>query len=216
MLNGSELPILSVVIVDDHAVVRKGVRGLLEAQPGFVVVAEAADIPEALAAVSAHHPTLVVLDIHLPGEPSLPAIARMKEISPNTRFLVLTMYDDPMFARHALEAGAAGYVLKDAAPVELIRALRAVASGERYLHPSLGARLAAIGDDRELLDTLTERERDVFMHVVKGQTNKQIATEFHLSVRTVETHRARMQDKLGLSGLLQLAEFARALGLLDP
>ena len=126
------------------------------------------------------------------------------------------MYDDPMFARHALEAGAAGYVLKEAAPLELVRALHAVAAGESYLHPSLGARLAASDDDGAPLDRLTEREREVLIRVVRGSTNKQIATELHLSVRTVETHRARLQEKLGVSGLLELVEFARRHGLLEP
>jgi two-component system response regulator NreC len=206
---------LSVVIVDDHAVVRRGVRALLEAQPEFLVVAEADDVPGALEAVQTHRPALVVLDIHMPGEPGLSAIARIGQISPATRCLVLTMYDDPMFARHALDAGAGGYVLKEAAPLELIRALHAVAAGESYLHPSLGARLAASEKDGALLDRLSERERDVLIRVVRGSTNKQIAGELHLSVRTVETHRARMQDKLGVSGLLELVELARAHGLLD-
>jgi two-component system response regulator NreC len=196
-------------------VVRRGVRALLEAQPEFRVVAEAGDVPSALEAVQTHQPALVVLDIHMPGEPSLPAIARMKQISPSTRFLVLTMYDDPMFARHALEAGAAGYVLKEAAPLELIRALGAVAAGGSYLHPSLGARLASSDEDGLALDRLSEREHDVLVRVVRGGTNKQIAGELHLSVRTVETHRARMQDKLGVSGLLELVELARAHGLLE-
>jgi two-component system response regulator NreC len=206
---------LSVVIVDDHAVVRKGVRALLETQTEFQVVAEAGDLPSALDAIRAHQPALVVLDVHLPGESSLPAIGHMKEISPSTRFLVLTMYDDPTFARHALEAGAAGYVLKEAAPFELIQALRAVAAGETYLHPSLGARLVATEEAGRLLDRLTERERDVLMRVVRGATNKQIATELYLSVRTVETHRARMQAKLGVSGLLNLVDVARRHDLLE-
>lgn len=206
---------LSVLLVDDHAVVRRGVRALLDPRSAFRVVAEAGDVPGAIEAVRAHHPALVVLDIHLPGEPSLPAIARMKQISPSTRFLVLTMYDDPMFARHALEAGAAGYVLKEAAPLELIRALHAVAAGEGYLHPGLGARLAATDEHGVLLDRLSEREHDVLTRVVRGATNKQIATELHLSVRTVETHRARLQEKLGVSGLLELVQFARTQGLLD-
>jgi two-component system response regulator NreC len=207
---------LLVVIVDDHAVVRKGVRALLNAHPSFRVVAEAGDVSAGLEAVRAHRPALVVLDIHLPGEPSLPAIAQMKLISPATRVLVLTMYDDPMFARRAFEAGAAGYVLKEAAPLELIRALHAVAAGESYVYPSVGARLAATDDNRRVLDRLTDRERDVLIRVVRGRTNKQIAAELHLSVRTVETHRARLQEKLGVSGLLELVEFARRHGLLGP
>jgi two-component system response regulator NreC len=125
------------------------------------------------------------------------------------------MYDDPMFARHALDAGAGGYVLKEAAPLELIRALHAVAAGESYLHPSLGARLASSDEDGLALDRLSEREHDVLIRVVRGATNKQIAGELHLSVRTVETHRARLQEKLGVSGLLELVELARAHGLLD-
>ncbi|MEO6857291.1 MAG: response regulator transcription factor [Solirubrobacteraceae bacterium] len=215
-VHGSGQPALKVVIVDDHAVVRKGVRALLKPEPEFEVVAEAGNVLEALEAVRACHPELVVLDIHLPGEPSLPAIARMKEISPSTRFLVLTMYDDPIFARHALEAGASGYMLKEAAPIELIRALRAVAAGERYLHPSLGAKLAAGGGDGPELDRLTEREREVLIGVVRGSTNRQIAGQLYLSVRTVETHRARLQEKLGVSGLLELVAFARGHGLIEP
>jgi two-component system, NarL family, response regulator NreC len=215
LTTGSGPSSLSVVIVDDHAVVRKGVRALLDPESAFRVVAEADDVPSALEAVRAHHPALVVLDIHLPGESGLPAIARMKQISPSTRCLVLTMYDDPLFARHALEAGAAGYVLKEAAPSELIRALRTVAAGGSYLQPSLGARLAASDRHGLAFDRLSEREHDVLTRVVRGATNKQIAAELHLSVRTVETHRARMQDKLEVTGLLELVELARAHGLLD-
>jgi two-component system response regulator NreC len=207
---------LSVLIVDDHAVVRKGVRSLLEAETGFRVVAEASDVPTAMKVVRTHHPALVILDIHLPGEPSLPAIAQIKLISPGTRFLVLTMYDDPMFARHAFDAGADGYVLKEAAPVELIHALRAVAAGESYVYPSMEARLAATRDDDRALDGLTDREREVLLRVVRGSTNKQIAADLYLSVRTVETHRARLQEKLGMNGLLELVEFARHHGLLAP
>jgi two-component system response regulator NreC len=207
---------LSVVIVDDHAIVRKGVRSLLEVQPAFQVVAEAGDVASALDAVRAHHPALVVLDIHLPGEPSLPSIAQMKQMSPGTQVVVLTMYDDPMFARHALAAGARGYVLKEAAPSELVRALHAVVRGGTYLHPSLGARMATNERDGLALDRLSDRERDVLLQVVHGSTNKEIAVNLHLSVRTVETHRARLQGKLGVSGLLELVEFARRHELLEP
>ena len=126
------------------------------------------------------------------------------------------MYDDPMFARHAFEAGASGYVLKEAASSELIRALHAVAAGENYVYPSVGARLAATHDDRQALDRLTDRERDVLVRLVRGATNKEIAAALYLSVRTVETHRARLQDKLGVSGLLELVEFARCHGLAEP
>lgn len=213
---GSASSGLAVVIVDDHPLVRKGVRALLDEQVGFQVVAEVSDIPGALEAVRALLPALVVLDLHLPGEPSLPAIPRMKEISPSTRVLMLTMHDDPIFARRALEAGASGYILKESAPIELIRALRAVAAGKQYLQPSLGARLAAGEHDGRALDRLTEREREVLTRVVGGRTNKQIATELHLSVRTVETHRARLQDKLGVGGLLELVSFARRHGLIEP
>ncbi len=140
----------------------------------------------------------------------------MQLISPSTRALVLTMYDDPMFARHAFEAGASGYVLKEAASSELIRAVNAVAAGQNYVYPSVGARLAATHDDRQALDRLTDRERDVLVRLVRGATNKEIAAALYLSVRTVETHRARLQDKLGVSGLLELVEFARGHGLAEP
>jgi two-component system response regulator NreC len=207
---------LSVVIVDDHAVVRKGVRSLLEPQRSFRVVAEAGDVATALDAVRTHRPALVVLDVHLPDGPSLPSIAQMKQLSPSTRVVVLTMYDDPMFARHALAAGASGYVLKEAAPSELVRALHAVIRGGTYLHPSLGARIAAAEHDGFALDRLSDRERSVLLQVVHGSSNKEIAADLHLSVRTVETHRARLQVKLGVSGLLELVEFARRHELLEP
>jgi len=207
---------LSVVIVDDHAIVRRGVRSLLDTQPAFQVVAEAGDVAAALDAVRAHKPALVVLDIHLADGPSLPSIAQMKQISPSSRVVVLTMYDDPMFARHALAAGASGYVLKEAAPSELVRALHAVIHGGTYLHPSLGARMATDERDGLPLDRLTDRERSVLLQVVHGRTNKEIAADLHLSVRTVETHRARLQGKLGVSGLLELVEFARRHELLEP
>ncbi len=206
---------LDVVVVDDHAVVRSGVRALLERQPAFRVVAEAGDVPGAVEAVRLHRPALVVLDVQMPGEPSLPAITRIRELSPETHVVVLTMHDEPEFAARALAAGAAGYVLKEAAPGELVRALRAVASGERYLHPSVGARLASAHDGHERLRHLTARERDVLLRIVHGARNRDIAEELHLSVRTIETHRARLQEKLGVSGLLELVEFARRNGLLD-
>jgi two-component system response regulator NreC len=125
------------------------------------------------------------------------------------------MYDDPMFARHALAAGASGYVLKEAAPSELVQALHTVIRGGTYLQPSLGARIAAAEHDGLALDLLTDRERSVLLRVVHGSTNREIAAELHLSVRTVETHRARLQGKLGVSGLLELVEFARRHELLE-
>jgi two-component system, NarL family, response regulator NreC len=216
LVTGSGVSQLSVVIVDDHAVLRTGVRVLLDGDPTFRVVAEAQDVPGALEAVRAHQPTLVVLDIHLPGEQSLQAIPRMKQLSPGTRILILTMHDDPLLARHALAAGASGYVLKEAAPQEILRALSDIAAGKSYLQPHLGARLAASEESGQPLDRLTRRELEVLMRIVRGATNRQTAAELHLSVRTIETHRARLQEKLGVSGLLELVAFARAHGLLEP
>ena len=136
-------PQVKIVIADDHAVVRSGLRMLLNAEPGFEVVAEAGDVPSALRYVRAHRPRVLVLDLNMPGEASLPAIPSFLESCPETRVVVLTMQNDPGFAREALRAGALGYVLKEAADSELVEAVRLAANGRTYLNPELGGRLAA-------------------------------------------------------------------------
>jgi two-component system response regulator NreC len=205
----------TIVVADDHQVVRSGLRMLLDAQPDLEVVAETGDVPATLRSLKGHRPRVLILDLNMPGEPSLPAIPSLREASPETGIVVLTMQDDPAFAREALQAGALGYVLKEAADVELVRAVRLAAEGRTYLHPELGARLAAEPSARDARpDDLTEREIDVLRLIALGHTNAEIASMLYLSVRTVESHRANMQQKLGLSTRAQLVRYAIDRGLL--
>ena len=207
---------ITVVLADDHAVVRSGLRLLLE-QAGLHVLAEAGDAESALRSVLGHKPTVLILDLNMPGEPtSLEAIPRVTDVSPGTRVVVLTMQEDPVFAREALRAGAMGYVLKEAADSELVEAVRRAAVGETYLNPRLGAALATapLSSDGPP-DDLTEREAEVLRLVALGHTNAEIAEQLYLSVRTVESHRARIGQKLRLSTRAELVRYALDRGLLE-
>jgi two-component system response regulator NreC len=208
---------ITIVLADDHAVVRSGLRLLLDQAGGFHVVAEAGDADAALRSVLGYKPDVLVLDLNMPGEPtSLEAIPRVPEVSPRTRVVVLTMQEDPSFARHALQAGAAGYVLKEAADTELVEAVRRAAAGETYLNPRLGAALAAApAGPGGPPDDLTTREVDVLRLIALGHTNTEIAGRLYLSVRTVESHRARIGQKLRLSTRAELVRYALDRGLLD-
>jgi two-component system response regulator NreC len=206
----------TVVIADDHAVVRSGLKTLLDAEPGFEVTGEARDVRSAMTFVGAQRPSVLVLDLNMPDEPSLPAIPRFLESSPGTAIVVLTMQSDPAFAREALRAGALGYVLKESANSDLVDAVRAAAEGRTYLQPQLGARLAARpaepdGDG----DGLSERETGVLELIALGHTNTEIAQQLYLSVRTVESHRAHIQQKLRLSTRAELVRYALEHGHLD-
>ena len=200
---------ITVVLADDHPVVRSGLRMLLEAQDDVEVVAETGDVEAARRSVLGHKPTILLLDLNMPGGSSLEAIPAMIESSPATAIVVLTMQEDPAFAREALRAGAKGYVLKQAAGTELVQAVRAAAGGGTWLNPELGARIAAAptapagppGD-------LTEREVDVLRLIALGHTNTEIAGQLYLSVRTVETHRSHIQRKLGVSSRAELVRYA--------
>jgi two-component system response regulator NreC len=207
---------ISVVLADDHAVVRSGLRLLLD-QAGLRVLAEAGDAESALRSVLGHKPSVLVLDLNMPGEPtSLQAIPRVAEVSPGTRVVVLTMQEDPMFAREALRAGAKGYVLKEAADGELVEAVRRAAAGETYLNPKLGAALATMAPEPTgPPDDLTEREVEVLRLVALGHTNQEIADQLYLSVRTVESHRARIGQKLLISTRAELVRYALDHGMLD-
>src|SRR5919201_2073141 len=206
-----------VVIADDHAVVRSGLRMLLNAEPEFDVVAEAGDVPSALRYVRAHRPRVLVLDLNMPGEPSLPAIGKFLEGSPETRIVVLTMQSDPGFAREALRAGALGYVIKEAADAALVEAVRLAAQDRTYLHPELGAKLAAAPPAPPgPPDGLTEREVEVLRLIALGHTNSEIASQLYLSVRTVESHRAHIQQKLRLSTRAELVRYALDKNLIEP
>ena len=200
---------IKLVIADDHAVVRSGLRMLLEAEPDFEVVAEAGDVTSAIHYVRAHRPDVLILDLNMPGEPSLPAIGTFREDSPGTQVVVLTMQSDPAFAREALRGGALGYVLKEAADAELVEAVRLAAQGRTYLHPELGAKLAAEPPAPEgPPDDLTEREVEVLRLIALGHTNSEIAGQLYLSVRTVESHRAHIQQKLRLTTRAELVRYA--------
>jgi two-component system response regulator NreC len=204
--------LIRIVIADDHSVVRRGLRQLLEGESGFDVVAEADDVESARRYVRGHHPDVLVLDLNMPGESSLEAIPSIREEAPGTQIVVLTMQNEPAYARQALSAGVLGYVLKEAADAELVEAVRAAARGESYLNPRLGARVAAEPPPGPP-DGLSEREVEVLRMIALGHTNTQIADDLYLSVRTVETHRAHIQQKLVLSDRSELVRYALDNGL---
>jgi two-component system response regulator NreC len=205
---------IRIVLADDHAVVRSGLRLLLDGEPDFEVVAEAGDLESAERYVRGHHPAVLVLDLNMPGGSSLEAIPRIRQRCPETQIVVLTMQQEPAFARHALSAGALGYVLKEAADDELVEAVRKAARGESYLNPRLGARLASEPPPGPP-DDLSEREVDVLRLIALGHTNAEIAERLYLSVRTVETHRAHIQQKLNLSSRAELVRYALQRGLVS-
>jgi two-component system response regulator NreC len=207
---------ITIILADDHAVVRNGLRMLLEAESDMEVVAEAGNVDAATRYVLGHKPTVLVLDLNMPGGSSLAAIPDVADASPETSVVVLTMQEDPAFAREALRAGARGYVLKQAAGTELVQAIRAAASGGTWLNPELGARMAAAPDrPAGPPGDLTERELDVLRLIALGHTNNEIAEQLFLSVRTVETHRAHIQQKLGLSTRAELVRYALDNDLID-
>jgi len=205
---------ISIVLADDHTVVRRALRLLLEAEPGFEVVAEAKDADGAVRYLRGHKPDVLILDLNMPGRPSLEAIGDMQEASPETRIVVLTMQQEPAFARRALQQGVLGYVLKEAADDELVQAVRSAAAGETYLQPALGAKLAA-EPEKSAASDLSERETDVLRLIALGHTNAEIAEKLYISVRTVETHRAHIQQKLGVSSRAELVQSALSRGLVE-
>jgi two-component system response regulator NreC len=205
---------IRVVIADDHAVVRRGLRQVLDADGGFDVVAEAADLDSARRYVRGHHPDVLVLDLNMPGGSTLDGIPEIRAECPETQIVVLTMQDEPAYARHALGAGALGYVLKEAAEAELVEAIQRAAAGDTYLNPRLGARVAAEPPPGPP-DGLSEREVEVLHMIALGHTNAEIADQLYLSVRTVETHRAHIQQKLRLGTRSELVRYAIDHGLIE-
>jgi two-component system, NarL family, response regulator NreC len=208
---------LTVVLADDHVVVRSGLRMLLESEPGIEVVAEAGDVAATTSAVEEHEPDVLVLDLHMPGGSALPIIPELGESSPGTRVVVLTAQRDPSFAGEAMRLGAAGYVPKEAAGKQLVRAIRIAAEGGTYLEPRLGARLAAnVAAAKSAAPELTERETEVLRLIARGHTNREMAERLFLSVRTVESHRARIQHTLGRSKRSDLVDYVLERGLVEP
>jgi len=208
-----------VLVVDDHAVVRSGIRSLLAAEPDLEVVAEASNARDAIFEARARQPDVILLDVVMPGESGIEVLPRLKKEAPDAKVLVLSMQDDPRYVREAFAAGAMGYVLKEAADAEVVQAIREVAGGGRYVHPELGARLVAAETEalrRAESDPLSEREREVLALLAHGYTNQEIAKELYISVRTAETHRAHIMQKLRLSSRAELVRYALDEGLLDP
>jgi two-component system response regulator NreC len=210
---------ITIVLADDHGVVRSGLRLLLDAEADLRVVAEAGTVDDAVRMTKAHRPTVLVLDLNMPGGPgssSLDVLPQLAEEAAATRVVILTMQEDPRFARHALGAGAAAYVLKEAADAELVEAVRRAAAGEVYLHPRLGAQLAAAPPEPTgPPDDLTEREVEILRLIALGHTNAEIGGELYLSVRTVESHRAHIQQKLRRTSRAELVRYALEKGLLE-
>ena len=208
---------IRIVVVDDHAVVRSGIRMLLDAQEDMEVVAEGGSADEAVRAARLEQPDVVLLDVVMPGGTGIEATPKVLEAAPGVKVLVLSMQDDPAYVREAFAAGASGYVLKEAADVEVVQAVREVAAGGRYVHPVLGARLATAEVDaaaRAAADPLSDREREVLRLLALGHTNQEIAKLLFISVRTAETHRAHIMQKLGLSSRAELVRHALSQGLL--
>ncbi len=207
--------IIRIVLADDHVVVRSGLRILLDGQSDFEVVAEAGDAESAANLVRDHRPTVLVLDLNMPGGPSLEAIPHIRKESPETRVVVLTTEREPAFAREALGLGALGYVLKESADYELVEAVRRAAAGESYLAPSVGARMAALPPSGRP-DDLSVRETEVLTLIALGHTSAEIAELLVLSQRTIESHRKHVQEKLLLNSRAELVGYARKHGLASP
>ena len=202
-----------IVLADDHSVLRSGLKLLLNAQEDLTVVGEATNGPEAIAAVRQHSPDLLLLDITMPKTDGLEVLQQVKRAYPNVRVLVLTMHEEEGYLRRALEMGAAGYCPKSAADAELISAIRAVMRGNVYIHPSqtrvlLDKMIAPASEETAASAELSERERAVLRLVALGHTNQDVAAQLSLSVKTVETYRARGMEKLGLRSRAGLVRYA--------
>lgn len=206
---------ITIVLADDHRVVRAGLKLLLESDSRFSVIDEVGDVPGTLESVRACGPQVLVLDLNMDGASSLDVIPQLRADAPETQIVVLTMQENPAFARAALRAGAVGYVLKDSADTELTHAVLQAAEGHTYLNPELGAKLAAEPADGAARPDLSRRELEVLELIALGHTNSEIAASLFLSVRTVESHRARVQHKVGLITRAELVAYARQRGLLD-
>jgi two-component system response regulator NreC len=209
---------IRVLIVDDHAVVRAGLRLLLDANDDIEVVGEAGTARDAVFRAREVHPAVILMDVMMPDESGIDVLPKLLHEHPETKVLILSMQDDPRYVREAFEAGASGYVLKEAADSEVVAAVREVARGGRYVNPELGARLiTADAEARREADSdpLSDREREVLRLLALGHTNQEIAKQLFISVRTAETHRAHIMQKLRLGTRAELVRHALAHGMLD-
>ena len=210
---------IRVLIVDDHAVVRSGIRLLLAQEPDIEPVGEAGTGREAIFQARSLKPDVILMDVVMPDQTGLEVLPTLIREQPETKVLLLSMQDDPRYVREAFAAGATGYVLKEAADAEVVAAVREVAGGGRYVHPELGARLVAAeaaAARRAEDDPLSEREHEVLRLLALGHTNQEIAAQLYISVRTAETHRAHIMQKLRLATRAELVRHALAQGLLEP
>jgi len=210
--------VIRVLVVDDHAVVRSGLRLLIDAEQDMETVGEAGNVRDAIFEARTSKPDLVLMDVVMPGESGLEGVPKLLHEHPGVKVLILSMQDDPSYLREAFAVGASGYVLKEAADTEVVTAIREVAAGGRYVHPELGARLIAAEAEaaREAEeDPLSDREREVLRLLALGYTNQEIAKQLFISVRTAETHRAHVMQKLRLESRAELVRYAIAHGLLE-
>jgi DNA-binding NarL/FixJ family response regulator len=212
---------IQVLLVEDHALVRAGIRALLEQLPGIEVVAEASNGHDALRLIEQHQPTVVLMDIGMAGMSGLEVMAQVGQIFPSVRVIILSMHAHEEFVLQALRNGAAGYLLKDAGTAELELAIRAIARGEIYLSPAVsrhvvGEYVRRVGSTPVGLDQLTPRQREILRLIAQGHTTKEIAQQLAISVKTVETHRAQLMERLDIYDVARLVRYAIRLGLVLP
>lgn len=210
---------LSILIVDDHPLVRKGLRMALESQTDMTVIGEAGTMHEAIDAALRLQPQIITLDLTMPGPSGVATVERLRSAAPGARIVIVTMHDDPAYVRSAVAMGAAGYVNKSAADTELVSAVRAVASGRVFIDVGRNGALDPMTmrgsqTGRKPVDALSDREREVLRQVARGYTNQQIADEIGLSVKTVESYRARLMKKLGMKERADLVRLALEMGML--
>jgi DNA-binding NarL/FixJ family response regulator len=215
------MPSIRVVLADDHALVRAGLRLLLQEATDIEVVAETGDGREALTLIKTHRPHILCTDIRMPGLNGLELTARAAKECPQVRVLILSMHTTEEYVHQALRAGAKGYLLKDSVPGELELAIRAVARGETYLTPSISkyvidSYLQRVGGEPSPLELLTPRQREILQLIAEGHTTKEIARALDVGVKTVETHRAQLMDRLGIHDVAGLVRFAIRVGLVQP
>jgi two-component system, NarL family, response regulator NreC len=209
---------IRVLIVDDHAVFRAGLKLLIDNEADLETAGEAGNARDAIFQARSTKPDVVLMDVVMPDQSGLDVVPQLLHENPELNVLILSMQDDPQYVKQAFSAGASGYILKEAADTEVVGAIRDVAAGNRYVHPALGARLVAAESEaarRAEEDPLSEREREVLRLLALGHTNQEISSQLYISVRTAETHRAHIMQKLRLSSRAELVRYALEQGVLE-
>ncbi len=213
--------VIKIMLVDDHPVFRSGLKNILEAEDEFEIVAEADNGEAAVAEAVKMKPDLIIMDINMPGKDGIEATRTIKESVPDTKILIMTMYSDEAYLKEGLKAGAAGYVLKRAVDTELITAIRTIAKGEHYIYPTLVPRLYieplasnAAKTDNQQDDLLSVREKEVLKYIALGFTQKEISKELYISIKTVDTYKTRIMEKIGAKKKSHIVKFALENGIL--